>query len=249
MRDFAANASDDGARFADMFYSAAYRRSHHDHRMAIVAATKRELAKTLEAHLKGESLASLATGVAPVAARPRVVFVCTGMGPQWWAMGRQLFAEEPVFRETILECDEAFRRVAHWSLLMEMMADEPQSRMTETQVAQTANFAIQVALAAFWRSWGVEPDAIVGHSVGEVSAGLLSGALEPEDAIRVSYHRSRLQQTTAGPGAMMAVDFLAEKGPLLVPYGGSDFQSRRSMARLRRRYRGDPGAINVWPRS
>ena len=99
--------------------------------------------------------------------------------------GRRLFAAERI-RETILECDEAFRRVANWSLLMEMMAEEPPSRMAETQVAQTANFAIQVA----WRRLeirGVEPDAVVGHSVGEVSAAYVSGALRLEDAIRVSY--------------------------------------------------------------
>ena len=135
-------------------------------------------------------------------------------------MGRRLFADEPVFREAILRCDEAFRRVANWSLLMEMMADESQSRMAETQVAQTANFAIQVALAAMWKSWGIEPDAIVGHSVGEVSAAYLSGALTLDEAIRVSFHRSRLQQTTAGFGAMMAVGLPGDEvEAMLEPYG------------------------------
>jgi acyl transferase domain-containing protein/acyl carrier protein len=216
MRDFA-RATD--ASLADIYYTAAFRRSHHDHRLAVVAGSKRELAALLDAHLAGETRLGAASGVA--GARPRIAFVCTGMGPQWWAMGRRLFSDEPVFREMILRCDEIFRSEANWSLLMEMIAPEEQSRMAETQVAQTANFAIQVALAALWKSWGVEPDGIVGHSVGEVSAAYLSGALTLAEAIRVSFHRSRLQQTTAGSGAMMAVGLPGgEVAPLLESYGG-----------------------------
>ena len=100
--------------------------------------------------------------------------------------------------EAGFECDELFRQEAKWSLLTAMMAEEAHSRMADTAVAQPANFAIQVALAALWKSWGIEPDAIVGHSVGEVSAAYLSGSLSLEDATRVSFHRSRLQQTARG---------------------------------------------------
>lgn len=177
MREYANAAPDRGTSFADMYYSAAFRRSHHDHRLSVVAGSSRELANLLDAHLNGELRSSVAAGMTPNTGRPRLVFVCTGMGPQWWAMGRQLFSEEPVFREMILRCDEVFRKQADWSLLMEMMAEEAQSHMAETQVAQTANFAIQVSLAALWKSWGIEPDALVGHSVGEVSAAYLSGVL------------------------------------------------------------------------
>lgn len=220
MRDHARKSAAQGVTFADMYYSAAFRRSHHDHRLGVVAGSSQELADLLDAHLSGEARASVASGTAPSAGRPRLVFVCTGMGPQWWAMGRQLFASESVFRETILECDELFRKVANWSLLTEMMAEETHSRMADTALAQPANFAIQVALAALWKSWGIEPDAIVGHSVGEVSAAYLSGSLSLEHAIRVSFHRSRLQQSTAGFGAMMAVGLPAEEvNDWLEPYG------------------------------
>jgi acyl transferase domain-containing protein len=244
MREYANGATERGTSFADMFYSAALRRSHHDHRLAVVAGSSRELANLIDSHLNGEPRATVATGTIPNAGRPRLVFVCTGMGPQWWAMGRQLFAEEPLFREAILRCDEAFRKQADWSLLMEMMAEQAQSRMAETQVAQTANFAIQVALAALWKSWGIEPDAIVGHSVGEVSAAYLSGVLSLEDAIQVSFHRSRLQQTTAGSGAMMAVGLPADQvAGWLEPYDG-----RISIAAVNSpssaTVSGDPGAID-----
>ena len=242
MRDFASNAKERGVRFADMFYSAAFRRSHHDHRLAVAAASNQELAAALDAYLRGESLSSCAAGTVP-AERPRLVFVCTGMGPQWWAMGRQLFACEPVFRETILQCDEFFRKEADWSLTKEMMAGESQSRMAETQIAQTANFAIQTALAALWKSWGIEPDAVVGHSVGEVSAAYISGALSLRDAIRVSFHRSRLQQTTAGAGAMMAVGLPEGQARAWI----NPFEGRLSIAAVNSpsstTVSGDPGAM------
>ncbi len=244
-RDFAASAEDRGASFADMYYSAAFRRSHHEHRLGVAAGSSGELATLLGAYVNDEPRAAVASGHASAGVRPKLAFVCTGMGPQWWAMGRRLFADEPVFRESILRCDEVFRKEADWSLLMEMMADESQSRMAETQVAQTANFAIQMALAALWKSWGIEPDAIVGHSVGEVSAAYLSGALSLEDAIRVSFHRSRLQQTTAGRGAMMAVGLAADEvRELLGLYGG-----RISVAAVNgpaaTTVSGDPGAIQA----
>jgi acyl transferase domain-containing protein len=244
-RDFAAPAEDRGVSFADMYYSAAFRRSHHEHRLGVAAGSSGELATLLEAYVNDEPRAAVASGHASAGTRPKLAFVCTGMGPQWWAMGRRLFADEPVFRESILCCDEIFRKEADWSLLTEMMADEPQSRMAETQVAQTANFAIQMALAALWKSWGIEPDAIVGHSVGEVGAAYLSGALSLEDAIRVSFHRSRLQQTTAGAGAMMAVGLAADEvRELLGEYGG-----RISVAAVNgptaTTVSGDPGAIEA----
>ena len=104
----------------------------------------------------------------------RPVFVFTGMGPQWWGMGRELLQTEPVFRRVAEECDAIFQRLAGWSILAEMKADETSSRISETQIAQPANFIVQAGLAALWRDRGVEPAAIVGHSVGEVSAAFVS---------------------------------------------------------------------------
>lgn len=134
-----------------------------------------------------------------------LVFVCTGMGPQWWGMGRELFGKVPAFSEALKHCDRIFQGISGWSILDEMLAVEGASRMAEPEVAQPANFCLQVALAALWNEWGIHPDAIVGHSVGEVSAAYLSGALSLEDAMAVSFHRSRLQQTLRGSGGMMAV--------------------------------------------
>ena len=93
----------------------------------------------------------------------------------------------------------------------ELAADESQSRLDETEFAQPAIFALQVALAALWRSWGIVPDAVVGHSVGEVAAAHVSGALSLEDAVAVIYHRGRLMERGTGKGKMAAVEISAEE--------------------------------------
>jgi len=194
----------------DVGWSAALRRDHHEHRLAVVADSGESAVGTLNAYLDDARPALVASGRVPAAGPPRIAFVCSGMGPQWWAMGRELLEHEPVFRAEIERCDAEFTRHLGWSLLAAMTASCEDSRMDETEVAQPANFAIQVALAALWRSWGVEPDAIVGHSTGEVAAQYLSGVLSFEDAVKVCYYRSTLQQRTTGAGRMLAVGMTPE---------------------------------------
>ncbi len=99
-----------------------------------------------------------------------------------------------------------FIQIAGWSILAEMAKPEAESRIQHTEYAQPANFLLQVALAAELAELGIEPAAIVGHSVGEVSAAYVSGALTLHDALMVSYHRGRLQATTDGTGAMLAAE-------------------------------------------
>jgi acyl transferase domain-containing protein/acyl carrier protein len=211
---FASYLTDEGrgraASLADICYSAGARRGHHDHRLAVVGGSHDEIAEQLAAFASGEGQSSLTTGrVAPGQSR-KLAFVFSGMGPQWWAMGRQLMAREPVFRAAVERCDAALGALSGWSLLDELMADEASSRMAETEVAQPANFAIQIGLAELWRSWGIHPDAVVGHSAGEAAAAYVSGALSWDDAIAVVYHRSRLQQLTSGQGRMLAVGLSLE---------------------------------------
>src|SRR5262245_59183342 len=130
------------------------------------------------------------------------------MGPQRWAMGRELL-HEPVFRRAVENCDALFRRFAGWSILEQLTADESRSRMQDTEVAQPANFVLQVGIAELWKSWGIMPGAVVGHSAGEVAAAYVSGALTLEDAVRLIFHRSRLQQRAAFTGRMLAVGLAA----------------------------------------
>jgi acyl transferase domain-containing protein/NADPH:quinone reductase-like Zn-dependent oxidoreductase/aryl carrier-like protein len=144
------------------------------------------------------------------------------MGQQWWAMGRQLIEASPVVQEAVKACDAAFSELTdRWSLWQELTADEPRSHVDQTEIAQPCILALQVGLTAWWRSLGFEPQAAVGHSVGEIAAAYAAGALSLKDAARVTYHRSRLQQQTAGRGGMLAVGLSAEAvAEQLAPYEG-----------------------------
>jgi acyl transferase domain-containing protein/aryl carrier-like protein len=218
-RDFLSNESETSLH--DIAYSASLRRTHHDHRLALVAHSKTEAVAQLDAAFGQERHAGVTIGRAMLNERPKIAFVCSGMGPQWWAMGRDLLINEPIFRASIERVDAEFQRHAGWSLLEALSASEEESRMEETEVAQPANFALQVALTDLWRSWGIEPDAIVGHSAGEVAAHYLAGALSFEDAVAVIYHRSRLQQRTSGQGRMLAVGMTPETLDQAVRNAGS----------------------------
>lgn len=188
--------------FRDIVYSMNQRRSHLDNRLAVFAHSADDLAAALRSWSREETPDGLTEGT--VDAGP-LTFVYTGMGPQWWAMGRQLFDTEPLFADTLKNCDQLFRDLSGWSVLEEILKDEQSSRINATEIAQPANLVMQVALTELWKSWGVVPQAIVGHSIGEVAAAWASGALTLEDALLVSLHRSRLQATTAGTGTMLAV--------------------------------------------
>ena len=159
----------------DLAYMTSLRRSHHQHRLAVVAHSVTEFVEKLGFLATGEPSNGVVTGRVLSEHEPSVSFVFSGQGPQWWAMGRQLLSQEPVFRAMMERCDEILERELGWSLLKELTAEESQSRMEETAIAQPAIFAVQVALAEVWKSWGVRPTAVVGHSVGEVAAAYTAG--------------------------------------------------------------------------
>ncbi|WP_433201247.1 type I polyketide synthase [Nocardia sp. CA-107356] len=156
-------------------------------------------------------LAEFAAGGGPAPGRALAeghtdpVFVYSGMGPQWWAMGRSLLAAAGPAAELAREIDREFTQLAGWSILEEMGRDESDSRISRTEIAQPANFLLQAALTAELAELGIRPAVVVGHSVGEVTAAYVSGSLSLAEAVSVSYHRSRLQATTAGTGGMLAV--------------------------------------------
>ena len=185
--------------------SAARFRQHHDVRLAVAAQSLDELREQLDSVLARPT----APAARPSRERPRIAFVFSGMGSQWWGMGRQLLAEEPVFAAAIADCDAIFAPLAGWSLHDQFTVVEQQSRMADADVAQPMGFALQIGLARLWQSWGVTPDSIVGHSAGEVAAAHICGALTLPDAVRVIYHRSRLQHRASGQGRMLAVGLTA----------------------------------------
>nr|WCO03998.1 AjuE [Cystobacter sp.] len=189
-------------------YTAAVRRAHHEQRLAVVGASREEWTEKLRAWLRGEERPGLAAGKVEEGRRGKVVFVFPGQGSQWEGMGRELMGKEPVFRQAIEACDAALKRHVKWSL-KEVL--EKGQGLEKVEVIQPALFAVEVALAALWRSWGVEPDAVVGHSMGEVAAAHVAGALSLEDAARVICERSRLVASTSGKGGMAVVELGAEE--------------------------------------
>ncbi|WGP13925.1 non-ribosomal peptide synthetase/type I polyketide synthase [Streptomyces sp. SH5] len=214
-------AGDNGPAVAldDLGHTLAHRRQHLPERLSVVHSSRASLDEALAAHERGEPHPRVVHGRARDAADRKLVWVFTGMGPQWWGMGRQLLKEEPVFRDAVTACDRALREFADWSLVEELTAEEPASRMAETWLAQPANFAVQVGLAALWRSYGVRPDAVVGHSTGEIAAFHAAGVYSLRDAARIVVHRSRLQQTLAGTGSMLAVSLSEDEAERRVrPY-------------------------------
>lgn len=185
----------------DLGYTLGQRRAHLNHRRTVIADSIVDAREQLQALADGGEPATGRT----VAVAGRLAFVCTGMGPQWWKMCRGLLDTYPAFTDSILHTDRELARYTGWSLVDELRRDETCSRMAETEFAQPANFAIQLALAEQLAQFGIRPDAVIGHSAGEVAAHHLAGLLTFEQAIEVIYHRSRLQQRTSGQGGMLAV--------------------------------------------
>lgn len=187
------------------------RRAHHRHRAGVAFTDSTELT---------ERLRQISSGAAPVGSvvdnSAGLVFVFSGMGTQWWAMGRDLLNAGGIFAAEAARIDAAFQEIADWSIVAELLRPEEDSRVTSTAVAQPATFLLQVALTRELAQFGIAPSALVGHSMGEVPAAYLAGALSLHDALLVTYHRARLQATTAGTGGMLAVGLpFSELEPLL----------------------------------
>ncbi len=191
---------DESLDLAELCYSAGARKEHHDRRAVVAGADVKELKQRLREVARGvEDGLGVHSGTVSDDQSP-VVFVYTGQGAQWWKMGQELLEREPVFRATIESIDAEVRKLGDWSLLEEMTRSEEDSNINRTYIAQPAIFALQVALTELWKSWGIEPTKVIGHSVGEVAAAYAAGVYSLEDAVKVIFHRSRLQEQTGGDG-------------------------------------------------
>ena len=195
------------ASLNDLCWSAATRRTPQDYRMAFVAS---DAAGMIEALRRFEEDTA---DVAPAAdTPPNIAFVVPGQGGQWLGMTRELMQSEPAFRAALMECDAAIRSLVDWSIV-EQLAAAPGSdayRLDRIDVIQPVLVAIAIAYAALWRALGVKPDAIIGHSMGEVGAACISGALDLSSAMRIVCLRSKLMRRTSGMGAMALVDLPME---------------------------------------
>jgi len=186
--------------------AAATQRDHLAERIAVVGFDAAELERSL-----GERIAQ-------AEARPedrsgagrRVAFVFSGQGSQWAGMHQELLATEAVFADAMAACDRAIAAEAGWSVLEMLTSSGPLASAEDIDVVQPTLFAVQVSLAALWRSWGITPAAVIGHSLGEVAAAHVAGILDLNDAAKVICRRSKLLRTIAGQGAMALVDLSVE---------------------------------------
>ena len=216
--DERSHANGSSPTLPDLVYSLGARRNHHPHRLTVVVNSTKELVQELDGFAIKEQSPKVRAGFSPRPEQPpRVAFIMSGQGPQWWGMGRELMQHEPVFRQTIERCAAAMRPWARFSLLEELGRSEETSRMHLTEIAQPAIFAMQVALAELWKSWGVRPVAVVGHSVGEIAAACVAGVFTLEEGARVIALRARFMGDCArDEGTMLAVGLGEDEARALI---------------------------------
>ncbi|WP_033442118.1 type I polyketide synthase [Saccharothrix sp. NRRL B-16314] len=227
---------------ADMAFSSATARAQLEYRGAVVATDRQSLLAGLGALSVGEPLDGVVEG------RPmsgKAVFVFPGQGAQWVGMAVELMDSSPVFAARVAECGAALSSFVDWSLEDVLRGVDGAPSLERVDVVQPALWAVMVSLAALWRSYGVEPAAVIGHSQGEIAAACVAGALSLEDGARVVALRSGLvRDRLAGHGGMMSISLPVERvDELVAPYDG-----RVSVAALNGPasvvVAGEPGALD-----
>ncbi|WP_224273629.1 type I polyketide synthase [Streptomyces sp. LS1784] len=210
---------DPGLRVCDLAYTLAARRTHHSHRIALFARNRQDVLDGLARVAAGQSHPDVVTGTVSGSTDRRVALVFSGGGTQWVGMGRELLRSHAGFRTWMNACDAAVRAAGGFSVLDHLAAPAEEARYEEMDFQQPVLFALQVSLAKVWLELGIEPAAVVGHSLGEVAAACVAGALSLEDAARVVVARSHLLERKADEGAMISVDLPEEElQPRLAPY-------------------------------
>ena len=211
LRDFLLR--DEDVSLASLCHSLATSKGSLDHRVAVVFETREQLLARLKGVADDDYQGVIRGRIKPREVSRRTAFLFTGQGSQYVGMGRELYQAEPVFREAVDQCAAGFESYLDVGLLDVLFADadSPHGRLIgETSYTQPALFALQFALAKLWGSWGVRPDVVIGHSIGEYAAACTAGAVTLSDAIRLVAERGRLMQALPKGGAMLAVSSTEE---------------------------------------
>ncbi|MFF7453107.1 type I polyketide synthase [Kitasatospora sp. NPDC008115] len=242
---------------ADVGYSLATTRTAFEHRAAVVGDDRAALLGGLAALAAGDRAPGLVEGT--VARSARTVFVFPGQGSQWAGMARELLDHAPAFADRIAACERALAPHLDWSLLAVLREEPDAPPLDRVDVVQPVLFAVMVSLAELWRAHGIVPDAVVGHSQGEIAAACVAGALSLDDAARIVALRSRALLALTGRGGMLfvpqpveavrdtlsahdgALDVAAVNGPTSVTVSGDP----AALERLREQY--SEAGVLTWP--
>ncbi len=198
-------------------------RDHFEHRSVIVCNSHMGLVDRLKTLSRGEAWPrdnktdppGILTGhaVKPV----KLAFTMTGQGGQWWAMGRDLLLHNPMFRAFFETFDAKFKPLSGWSVIDAMMADENTSELDDAAITPAVMFAFQCGLAEIWRSVGVKPDLVVGHSFGEVTAAYLAGGISLDHVAKLVMYRGLIRGDVDRVGTMAAIGLSAENIQSFLP--------------------------------
>ncbi len=191
-----------GVALADVAHTLNHHRPRHGRFATVCARDRAEAVAGLRALAAGQPAVGVA-GPHEGLCGPGVVFVYSGQGSQWTGMGQQLLADEPAFSAAVAELEPDFVAQTGFSLQQTLAAGQP---VTGIAHIQPVVVGMQLALTALWRSYGVSPDAVIGHSMGEVSAAVVAGALTPADGLQVIATRSQLMSRLSGQGAMALLE-------------------------------------------
>ncbi|MDT0347334.1 SDR family NAD(P)-dependent oxidoreductase [Streptomyces litchfieldiae] len=193
-------------------------RTTFDHRAVLIGRGQADFRAALAALAAGEQSSAVVRGTAAEgeADEHKTVFVFPGQGSQWARMGEELLRTSPVFAQALTECAEAIGRYADWDLIDVLTEADGAPGFDRIDVVQPALFAVMVSLAKLWESLGVTPDAVVGHSQGEIAAAHVAGALSLDDAVRIITLRSKLMTKIAGRGTMLSLPLSRERAAELI---------------------------------
>lgn len=191
---------------ADLCFTTNAGRSHFRHRLTLISDSISVLREQLEAFANEKQPKGILTGLVSNTKRAKIGFLFTGQGSQYSNMGRSLYETEPIFQQALDRCSEILQPYLEQSLMSVLYPDTGENPLLdETAYTQPALFAVEYALAELWRSWGIEPDIVIGHSVGEYVAACVAGAMSLEDGLKLIAERGRLMQALPPDGLMAAV--------------------------------------------
>ena len=216
---------------ADVAYTANQGRAHFSHRLGVIASSTRQAQEKLAAFGKEQDLDGVLSGKVKTIDRPRLAFLFTGQGSQYLGMGKQVYDTQPIFRNALDQCEAILKPHLDQPLLSVLFRDDRDvggKLLEDTAYTQPALFAIEYALTEMWRSWGVEPVAVMGHSVGEYVAACVAGIFSLEEGLALIASRGRMMSALP-PGGRMAAVFADET---TVAAALSPFQDQVAIAAL-----------------